>query len=353
MNLKQQKKVFTLSEIAAECAVSLSTVYRIMRSPERANNPLRKQVRAYLIQNGYLAEYHSAEALTVVNVIADRYMLHQSSFHFLLQKVCLEREINLVLCEESNLEKTVRSVKPCGLIYNVCPENFYPDLPSVIIHAGYNSALCTSVGEDDVAGISAVFAKLKELGHRRIFYFSPDLYDDDQMFQDRFIPDRIKRCYVLNGLTFDEKLLHFRKISEETHDSVMAEVVEEFLALEERPTAVVTPSDVYCEAFYQRFRQLGIRIPEDISIAGYGNIRRYREFMSENNYPLVRAVNLNPPLTTCDMPEELASAALDFLLEKIDNPLVKNKKLLIMPKLIFTNSIGVAPKNIKYQTKNK
>ncbi|MBR1965576.1 MAG: LacI family DNA-binding transcriptional regulator [Lentisphaeria bacterium] len=347
MNLKQQKKVFTLSEIAAECNVSLSTVYRILREPERADKPLRRMVRAHLIQNGYLAQYHSEDAMTVLNVIADKYQLHQSSFHFLLQKVCLEREINLVLCEEANLEKTVRSVKPCGLIYNVCPDKFHPSLPSVIIHSGYNSAMCTSVGEDDVAGISAVFAKLKELGHRRIFYFSPDLYDDDQMFQDRFIADRIKRCYILNGLDFDEELLHFCKISEETHDAVMQDVLNFFLSMKDRPTAVVTPSDVYCEAFYQRFRQLGIRIPEDVSVAGYGNIRRYKEFFKEENFPLKRVTMLNPPLTTCDMPEETVSAALDFLLEKINNPLVRNKKLLIMPQVIFTNSIGPVTKKYK------
>jgi DNA-binding LacI/PurR family transcriptional regulator len=92
---------------------------------------------------------------------------------------------------------------------------------------------------------------------------------------------------------------------------------------------------------------MGIRIPEDVSVAGYGNIRRYREFLDENNSVLKRAAELNPPLTSCDMPEELASSALDFLLEKISNPLVKNKKLLIMPQLIFTNSIGIAPKKYK------
>lgn len=346
MNLKKQKKVFTLNEISAECGVSLSTVYRILRDPSRANNPLRRQVRAYLIQNGYLPEFHSETALTIVNVIANGYYIHQSSLHFLLQKVCLERQINLVLCEESNLEKTVCTVKPCGLIYNVCPEKFYEGLPSVIIHAGYNSALCTSVGEDDVAGVSAIFAKLKELGHKRIFYFSPDLYDDDQMFQDRFIPDRIKRCYILNGLDFEEQLLCFRKISPETHETVMSEAVNTFLAMKERPTAVVTPSDIYCEAFYQHFQQRGIRIPEDVSVAGYGNIRRYREFTDMNSFPFKRVVNLNPPLTTCDIPEELISSALDFLLEKINNPLIKNKKLLIMPELIFTKSIGFAPKKI-------
>lgn len=347
MNLRKQKKVFTLNEISAECGVSLSTVYRILRNPERANNPVRKLVRAYLIQNGYLNEFYSETSLTVVNVIADGYQLHQSSFHFLLQKVCLEREINLILCEESNLEKTVRSVKPCGLIYNVCPDKFYEGLPSVIIHAGYNSAMCTSVGEDDVAGISAIFAELKRLGHRRIFYFSPDLYDDDQMFQDRFIPDRIKRCYVLNGLDFEEELLCYRKISQETHEDVMLEVVKTFLAMDDRPTAVVAPSDVYCEMFYKCFRQMGIRIPEDVSVAGYGNVRRYRDFIEENNSTLKRTAELNPPLTTCDIPEELASSALDFLLEKISNPLVKNKKLLIMPQLVLTNSIGTAPKKYK------
>ncbi|MBQ7404297.1 MAG: LacI family DNA-binding transcriptional regulator [Lentisphaeria bacterium] len=343
MGLREQKKVLTMNEISAECGVSLSTVYRILRDPARANNPLRKQVRAYLIQSGYLPEFHSDDSTTIVNVITSGHHLHQSSFHFLLQKVCLDRQINLVLCEHANLEKTIRSVKPSGLIYNVCPESFYEKLPSVIIHAGYNSAMCTSVGEDDVGGISAIFAELKRLGHRRIFYFSPDLYDDDQMFQDRFIPDRIKRCYVLNGLEFHEELLCFRKISEETHDSVMGDVIRYFLSMPDRPTAIVTPGDVYCEAFYQRFRQLGIRIPQDVSITGYGNIRRYKEFMDQNLPPLRRVVALDPPLTTCDMPEELVGMALDFLLEKINNPLVRNKKLLVMPKMIFTNSIGPAP----------
>ena len=346
MNLKEQKKVYTMNEISAECGVSLSTVYRILRNPSRANNPLRKLVRAYLIQNGYLPEYHSDDAVTILNVITSGNHLHQSSFHFLLQKVCLDRQINLVLCEHSNLEKTVRAVKPCGLIYNICPDSFYDKLPSVIIHAGYNSAMCTSVGEDDIGGISAIFTRLKELGHRRVFYFSPDLYDDDQMFQDRFIPDRIKRCYVLNGFAFEEELLCFRKISRETHAAVMGEVIKYFLSLKNRPTAIVTPSDVYCEAFYQRFKELGIRIPQDVSIAGYGNIRRYKDFMDRSSRPLQRAVNLEPPLTTCDMPEELASTALDFLLEKINDPLVRNKKLLIMPKMIFTNSIGPVPKNV-------
>ena len=347
MSLREQKKVYTMNEISAECGVSLSTVYRILRDPSRANNPLRRQVRAHLIQNGYLPEYHSDDAITIVNVITSGNHLHQSSFHFLLQKVCLERQINLVLCEHSNLEKTVHSVKPSGLIYNICPETFYEKLPSVIIHAGYNSAMCTSVGEDDIGGISAIFAKLKDLGHKRIFYFSPDLYDDDQMFQDRFIADRIKRCYVLNGLEFKEELLCFRKISRETHEEVMSDVVKYFLSMEDRPTAIVTPSDVYCEAFYNRFRQLGIKIPQDVSVAGYGNIRRYKDFMDESSLPLKRAAALEPPLTTCDMPEELASTALDFLLEKINNPLVRNKKLLIMPQMIFTNSIGPAYENKK------
>ena len=344
MQLKGQNKVYTMKEISAECGVSLSTVYRILRDPSRADKPLQKQVRAHLIQSGYLPEYHSDHAVTVINVITSGNHLHQNSLHFLLQKVCLERQINLVLCEHSNLEKTIRSVKPCGLIYNICPEVFYEKLPSVIIHAGYNSAICTSVGEDDIGGISAIFAKLKELGHKRIFYFSPDLYDENQMFQDRFIADRIKRCYILNGLDFEEGLLCFRKISAETHEAVMSEVLKYFLSMKDRPTAVVTPSDVYCEAFYRRFKHLGIRIPQDVSVAGYGNVRRYKDFIDSGVLPLKRTVCLDPPLTTCDVPEEVISTALDFLLEKVNNPLVKNKKMLIMPEIIFTNSIGPAAK---------
>ncbi|MBQ6472788.1 MAG: LacI family DNA-binding transcriptional regulator [Victivallales bacterium] len=343
MKLRSQRKVFTMNEIAAECGVSLSTVYRILRHPERGDTPIRRQVRAQLIQNGYLPEFHSDQSLTILNVIANGYYIHQSCFHFLLQKICLVRKINLVLCELESLERAVDRVHPSGLIYNVCPRSFHATLPSVIIHAGYNSSLCTSVGEDDVGGICALFAKLKSLGHRRIFYFSPDLYDDDQMFQDRFIPERAKRFYALNQLPFDESLLCFRKISVETHERVMREVVDYFLGLADRPTAIVAASDIYCEAFYTRLAQVGLRIPKDVSIAGFGHFSRYRQYIDTSVPAMQRAIALDPPLTTCDMPEELAEKAVDLLVEKIQNPLVRNRKLLIMPNLVLTRSIGRVP----------
>ena len=58
MLLKPRKKVFTMNEIAAACQVSLSTVYRILRKPERAATPVQIQVRGLLVQNGYLSDFH-------------------------------------------------------------------------------------------------------------------------------------------------------------------------------------------------------------------------------------------------------------------------------------------------------
>lgn len=47
-----------MNEIAAACQVSLSTVYRILRKPERAATPVQIQVRGLLVQNGYLSDFH-------------------------------------------------------------------------------------------------------------------------------------------------------------------------------------------------------------------------------------------------------------------------------------------------------
>ncbi len=341
MLLKPGRKIATMNEIAAACGVSLSTVYRILRNPERVRTPQQQSVRGLLMQNHYLPEFHPANAVTILNVTLKGAFVHISSFHLFLQKVCLERKINLVLCEYEDVQEMIRQVKPAGLIFNFMPKGYRDfNLPLVVVRNGLNSCVCTSVGVDDIAGICCLFAKLKELGHRRIFYFSPLMDARTMFYPERCLLERAQTFYQVNNLPFDEKLCCFRRITPRTHDEVMSGVVDYFLNLPDRPTAIVTAGDVYCEAFYTRFRQLGIRIPEDISIAGFDNIRRYQNFLQAANPITKRSFDLYPPVTTCDLPEEIAACAIDLLLEKIGNPLVKNKKVLIMPDVIITNSIG-------------
>lgn len=80
----------------------------------------------------------------------------------------------------------------------------------------------------------------------------------------------------------------------------------ELLKLKNPPTAIFAMNDIMAAGSYKACAEMGIRIPEDISIVGFDNrdISRY----------------LNPSLTTMGLPlQEIGKQALEALLESISN----------------------------------
>lgn len=86
------------------------------------------------------------------------------------------------------------------------------------------------------------------------------------------------------------------------------EVASEILSLEKRPTAVIAMSDIVAIGIIQGLRQNGIKVPEDISVVGFDNIRE--------------AELIEPALTTIDQPAfEKGLAAARAVFSVIDgNP---------------------------------
>jgi LacI family transcriptional regulator len=60
----------------------------------------------------------------------------------------------------------------------------------------------------------------------------------------------------------------------------------QLLALPEPPTAIFAANDMSAMGVYQAARQMGVRIPQDVSVIGFDNLRE--------------SLTLDPPLTTID-----------------------------------------------------
>lgn len=76
----------------------------------------------------------------------------------------------------------------------------------------------------------------------------------------------------------------------------------ELLRLPQPPTAVFTGNDLQALGLYEAARELGVRIPEDLSVVGFDDL------------PLARWVG--PPLTTVRQPlTEMAEAAARLVLD--------------------------------------
>lgn len=132
------------------------------------------------------------------------------------------------------------------------PPKIHPDLPSV----------CTSA----IKGSEAMLQILIEYGHSRIAFMCRELTSPYQL--PRFL--QYQKVLESNGIHFDWQLV--KEVSSE-RTSDFKRVMEELLTLPEPPTALITSSDHFALNVLKYCQENKIRVPCDLSIAGYNNIR--------------------------------------------------------------------------------
>lgn len=99
-------------------------------------------------------------------------------------------------------------------------------------------------------------------------------------------------------------------------------------AQHDRPTAIFAASDLMAIGAMDAARhQLGLRIPDDISIAGFDDL-------PEAGWPSYDLTTIRQPV------EMMAMSALDLLMERIDSAAATPQTLLVPGELIARSSVG-------------
>ncbi len=141
-------------------------------------------------------------------------------------------------------------------------------VPVVLIDTQHSSL--TSVVEDSVKGGDDATQYLIDLGHTRIAYVSDILHDplahNYTSSRNRLMGYR--RALDRAGLPFRPDYHCFCHHDRSTTRAMMREV----LARPDRPTAVFAASDTQALGVLEATRDLGIRVPEDLSVVGYDDI---------------------------------------------------------------------------------
>lgn len=97
------------------------------------------------------------------------------------------------------------------------------------------------------------------------------------------------------------------------------------LSLPDRPDGIFTSSDVFGLAVIKAANNLGLRVPEDVSVVGFDNI----DFSTMST----------PSLTTIDQPTyQLGYQSCELLVEKIKNPNTLDKQIILNTELIVRDS---------------
>jgi DNA-binding LacI/PurR family transcriptional regulator len=148
-------------------------------------------------------------------------------------------------------------------------------VPVVSIGDALEGASAGEVLFDNRAGVTLALEHLHRLGHRRLAVLTPTDASTPERPADVHVSSEAKRLGLVVTITPSSHNLF--------EASMVAHVV---MSRRPRPTAVFCFSDSIAYGAYAAAAELGLRIPDDISICGY------------DNHPLSSL--LSPPLTSVD-----------------------------------------------------
>jgi LacI family transcriptional regulator len=153
-----------------------------------------------------------------------------------------------------------------------------------------------TIDSDSFAGAVLGTNYLLELGHRRIAFLGgrPDL-ESARLREAGF-----RKAMAEAGVAVDENLVRIGGYRTETAEGP----ARALLASAERPTAIFAANDNSALATIAAAQQLGVRVPDDVSVIGFDNVPE--------------SAVANPPLTTIKQPlQQMGAEALRLLVDLI------------------------------------
>ncbi len=191
-------------------------------------------------------------------------------------------------------------------------------VPAVVVGKNTGAAGIDVVMNDDHHGSDLMVEHLVRLGHRRIAHLHAVPGAGAAARLEGFISAMTARgldpMVVEGGFTEAAGVAGARAL----------------LDLDPRPTAVFAANDVAAMGVMRVLESAGMRIPEDISLAGYDNV----DFASLEHIGL----------TTVDQPRrQIGTMAVELLLERINGSRSRRRRVTVEPTLIERTTTGPPP----------
>ncbi|SMF15502.1 LacI family DNA-binding transcriptional regulator [Streptomyces sp. Amel2xC10] len=331
----------TLAEIAREAGVSAPTVSKVLNGRADVAPATRTRVEELLRAHGYRRRRAEAARSPLIDLV-----FHELESAWAMEvirgveNVARDAGLSVVLSESAgrltpgrSWADQVAARRPHGvvLVLSGLDESQRAlltsrSIPFVVMDpAGDPGADVPSIGATNWQGGLAATRHLVELGHRRIGAIS----GPPQMMCSRARMDGYRAALETAGLPVDPALI----MTGDFHHETGYRLGRELLGRPDRPTAVFAGNDLQALGCYEAARELGLRVPEDVSVVGFDDL------------PVARWVG--PPLTTVRQPlTEMAEAAARLVLELGRAPAVESPtatRIELATSLVVRASTGAPP----------
>lgn len=330
-----------LIDIAQLADVSVATVSLVLNNkPNRISKNKRAEIEKIAKELNYIPNLSARQLVnrqsnTIGLIVPDLENMFFSSYVKKFQKMCLKQDY-FVLVADSNdnyrndldlidlmISKGVDAIVVAPSIDAAANDKEYIShlkrlrIPYVVIDRVFNDSAINSVSFDNELGMYLATKLVIKNNHKKIAFINGDDINTDRKiryngFKKAVLEENldINEADVFNGsYTFESGYKTFGDIIKKSSDY----------------SAVVAANDLIAYGVMKKANELGIRIPEDISIVGYDN--------------LIFSSMLNVPLTTVDQNINMFVKETGNLIKKIIKDKSYIETIVLQPKLLVRTSV--------------
>ena len=326
----------SMKDIAQRCGVSVASVSKALNGQPDIGEETRKRIEQVAKELGYMTDA-SARALKtnrtyhlgVLFVDERRSGLAHEYFSTMLESFKVEAEArgyDITFINHNVGGKRTSYLQHClyrgvdGVVI-ACVDFHDPQvrelvdsgIPLVTIDHVFNNRL--AVVSDNVSGLEELVRFIYQKGHRKIAF----LHGEDTTVTRNRLTGFYRACEEL-GLEIPEE--YIRECVYHDPDRC-AKATREVLELPERPSCIIFPDDFSYIGGLNVLNEKGLRVPEDISVAGYDGIH------------LAKVLNLT---TYSQNTEQIGKIAAERLISLIERPKTTLVDRIMVPGCLLEGS---------------
>jgi LacI family transcriptional regulator len=328
-----------LEQVARRAKVSTATVSRVLNNASVVKSSTRARVVKAIEDLRYHPNLHARSLAggksRTIGVIASNM---ENPFFFDIYKTiesdAHSRGYEVVMANtDYRAEQLVTSVRLmigrrvaglAAIVSEMAPELMdelnASGIPVVFYDVGTPRGNVTNIRVNYRRGIEKVVDYLHDLGHRRLGFVGHHAILGPINERMKAVLDAVARIPSLEVRTAaDADTLEGGRQATRT-----------LLASGFEPTAIICVNDVTAVGALRELRERGLRVPEDVSVTGFDNVK-----LSEFCYPA---------LTTVHIPRDrIGHIMCESLLRKTSDPLVAEAEVVLDPEFVLRDSTGPAP----------
>jgi len=212
-----------------------------------------------------------------------------------------------------------------GMILINTPTTSFPDVPVALIGNQEIEQPCTRISLDNADGIRQGMEHLYSLGHRQIAHLRGHKGSSDA---DPRWQAYLEMCKTLDLRVDKKAVVQLERI----HDGLdpIAEgyqAAQRLLSSGAKFTAMLAFNDMSAVGAIRKFKDEGLRIPQEISVVGFDNVQASQM--------------VEPALTTIGQPiEAMAKIATQQVLANIEKNSRGAQHIVVKPELVIRHSSG-------------